>query len=70
MPADYLPQTPRRRGVDLAAAAHLESGLEALQRGSIPAAIGALASIDPDSWDAILDRFPALPAYITSEVTR
>lgn len=68
--ADYFVQPSRRRSVDLAAAAHLEMGLEALQRGSIPAAIGALASIDPDSWDAILERFPALPDYITSEVIR
>jgi hypothetical protein len=68
--AGYFAQTPRRHSVDLAAAAHLEIGLEALERGNIPAAIGALASIDDDSWDAILTRFPGLPDYITSEVTR
>lgn len=70
MPAGYFAEPPRRRSVDLAAAAHLEMGLEALQRHDIPAAIGALASIDDDSWDAILNRFPGLPDYITSEVTR
>lgn len=70
MPAVYFAEPPRRRSVDLAAAARLEMGLEALSRGDIPAAIGALASIDDDSWAAILDRFPGLPNYITSEVTR
>lgn len=69
MPA-YFAQSPRRYSVDLAAAAHLEMGLEALQRHDIPAAIGALASIDDDSWTAILTRFPGLPDYITSEVYR
>jgi hypothetical protein len=61
----YLPQVPRRRSVDLAAAAHLEIGLEALERGNLPLAIGALASIDDDSWDALLTRFPTLPDLIT-----
>ena len=68
--AAYFVEPPRRRSVDLAAAAHLEMGLEALERGNIPAAIGALVSIDDDSWEAILTRFPGLPDYITSEVTR
>jgi hypothetical protein len=68
--AGYFVEPPRRRSVDLAAAAHLEIGLEALERGNLPAAIGALASIDDDSWAGILDRFPGLPDYITSEVTR
>lgn len=68
--AGYFVEPPRRRSVDLAAAAHLEIGLEALERGNMPAAIGALASIDDDSWDAILARFPGLPDYITSGVTR
>lgn len=68
--APYFAEPPRRRSVDLAAAAHLEMGLEALTRGDIPAAIGALASIDDDSWDGILTRFPGLPAYISREVTR
>lgn len=66
----YFAEPPRRRSVDLAAAAHLEMGLEALQRHDIPAALGALVSIDDDSWDAILDRFPGLPDYITGEVYR
>jgi hypothetical protein len=68
--AGYFVEPPRRRSVDLAAAAHLEMGLEALERGNIPAAIGALASIDDDSWAGIRDRFPGLPDYITNEVTR
>jgi len=68
--AGYFAEPPRRRSVDLAAAAYLELGLEALERGNLPAAIGALASIDDDSWAGILARFPGLPAYITSEVTR
>jgi hypothetical protein len=68
--AGYFAEPPRRRSIDLAAAAHLEMGLEALQRGDFPAAIGALVSIDDDSWTGILVRFPGLPDYITSEVNR
>lgn len=60
--------TPRyphgRRAADLAAAAWLELGLEALQRGEIPAAVSALVCIDDASWDAILRRFPHLPTLI------
>lgn len=67
--APYFAEPPRR-SIDLAAAAHLEMGLDALERGNMPAAIGALASIDDDSWNAIGSRFPGLPEYISSEVTR
>ena len=49
MAAAYFAEPPRRRSVDLAAAAYLEMGLEALERGNVPAAIGALASIDDES---------------------
>jgi hypothetical protein len=55
---------PARRAADLAAAAWLELGLEALQRGNIPAAVGALACIDDDAWAAFLRRFPNLPNLI------
>lgn len=67
--AAYPP--PRRQDeIALAAAAHLEMGLEALQRGNVPAAVGALASIDAESWDAICARFPVLQHYIAQEVIR
>jgi hypothetical protein len=60
-----LPAIPPRRSIDLGAAAYLELGLGALQVGDVPRAVGALASIDDDSWTAILDRFPTLPDLIT-----
>lgn len=51
-------------GIGLAAAAHLEVGLLALQTGSLPGAVGAFAAIDDVSWTAILRRFPNLPTLI------
>lgn len=61
---DTNPYPPARRAADLAAAAWLELGLEALQRHDIPAAVGALAAISDESWDALTRRFPALPDLI------
>ncbi len=58
------PNPPTRRAADLAAATWLELGLEALERGNLPAAIGALACISDESWAAILRRFPTLPDLI------
>lgn len=58
---------PTRPEIGLAAAAHLELGLLALESGQLPAAVGSLASIDAAAWSAILDRFPALPDLITKK---
>lgn len=51
---------PARHSIGLAAATHLELGLEALRDGDQVRAIGALASIDDESWAAICVRFPFL----------
>lgn len=56
---------PARPEIGLAAAAHLELGLLALETGRLPAAIGSLASIDEAAWSAIMHRFPNLPELIT-----
>lgn len=58
------PALPPRPEIGLASAARLELGLLALEYGNIPAAVGALAAIDDESWSAILDRFPTLPDLI------
>jgi hypothetical protein len=55
---------PTRPDIGLAAAAHLELGLLALEAGRLPAAIGALACIDATAWDAICARFPGIDALI------
>jgi hypothetical protein len=56
---------PARPEIGLAAAAHLELGLMALESGRLPAAIGSLACIDEAAWLAILRRFPNIPELIT-----
>jgi hypothetical protein len=56
---------PARPEIGLAAAAHLELGLLALESGRLPAAIGSLACIDEAAWSAILRRFPNIPELIT-----
>lgn len=53
-----------RRSIDLSAAAYLELGLAALQLGDFVRAIGALSSIDDDSWTGIVVRFPWLPEWL------
>lgn len=60
---------PARPEIGLAAAAHLELGLLALEAGRLPAAIGSLASIDEAAWSAILRRFPNIPELITKGST-
>jgi hypothetical protein len=55
---------PGRPEIGLSGAALLESGLSALERGDIPAAVGALAAVDELTWWAILRRFPGLDQYI------
>ena len=62
---DTPPNLPARRAADLAAAAHLEVGLLELEAGHLPAALGALACISDEAWDAFLRRFPNLPGLIT-----
>lgn len=57
----YPPAPP---GIGLAAAAHLEIGLLALEAGRLPTALGSLACIDDAAWSAIVARFPNLPAII------
>lgn len=59
---DYPPARP---DIGLAAAAHLELGLLALENGRLPAAIGSLACIDAAAWDAICARFPGIEVLIT-----
>jgi hypothetical protein len=55
----------RRPEIGLAAAAYLQLGLEALRAGDEVRAIGAFASIDTCSWEAVLDRFPTLSDLIS-----
>ena len=52
--------------IGLGNAAWLELGLAALQRGDIPAAVGALAAVDEASWALVLTRFPGLPEWARS----
>lgn len=56
---------PARPEIGLAAAAHLEIGLLALENGRLPAALGSLACIDAAAWDAICARFPGIEALVT-----
>ena len=58
----------KRHDIDLSSAARLELGLAALDADDIAAAVGALAAIPEDDWQAILRRFPTLPAYIVKEM--
>lgn len=62
---DTAQDLPARPEIGLAAAAHLELGLLALEAGRLPAAIGSLACIDAAAWDAIRARFPGIEALIT-----
>jgi hypothetical protein len=55
---------PARTEIGLAAAAHLEIGLLALEAGRLPAALGSLACIDEAAWSAIVRRFPNLPVLL------
>lgn len=64
------PTTNPTRDVDLSSAARLELGLTALTEGNIPAAAAALAAIPEADWQAIITRFPTLPAWIAAEVNR
>lgn len=59
-----------RHSIGLSAAAYLE--IEAVLRaGDDVRAVGALASIDDESWSALCVRFPHLPELIQkSETTR
>jgi hypothetical protein len=59
-----------RPEIGLSGAALLESGLSALERGDIPAAVGALAAVDEITWWAILYRFPGLDLYIRDVIGR
>lgn len=56
---------PARPEIGLAAAAHLELGLLAMEAGRLAAAIGSLACIDEAAWSAITRRFPNIPELIT-----
>ncbi|MFI1183362.1 hypothetical protein ACH4UT_27965 [Streptomyces sp. NPDC020799] len=46
--------------LSLMAAGELRAALEAHARGDLPAAVGALMSIDADSWQAIEERLQSL----------
>jgi hypothetical protein len=53
-----------QRDIDLSSAARLEAGLQALDDGNVPAALGALSAIPEDDWSTLVRRFPALPSWI------
>jgi hypothetical protein len=53
-----------RPEIGLSGAALLETGLSALERGDIPAAVGALGALDEVTWYVVLSRFPGLDTYI------
>jgi hypothetical protein len=57
-----------RPEIGLSGAALLETGLAALERGDVPAAVGALGAIEGSAWWAIVDRFPTLPEYIRAAI--
>lgn len=57
-----------RPEIGLSGAALLETGLAALERGDVPAAVGALGAIKESAWGAIVDRFPTLPEYIRTAI--
>ncbi len=57
-----------RAEIGLSGAALLEIGLSALERGDVPAAVGALAAIDEASWWAVMTRFPTLPEYVRNMI--
>ena len=61
---------PGRPEIGLSGAALLESGLSALERGDIPAAVGALAAVDEITWWAILCRFPGLDQHIRDMISQ
>lgn len=46
--------------ITLMAAGELRDALAALQRSDLPAAAGAVAAIDPESWQTITDRLAEL----------
>ncbi|MFL6115417.1 MAG: hypothetical protein ACJ786_29335 [Catenulispora sp.] len=50
--------------IGLGNATWLELGLQALQRGDIPAAVGALAAVDETAWQLVMTRFPGLAGWI------
>lgn len=60
------PALPSRPEIGLSAATHLQLGLEALRDGDLVRAVGALASIESSSWEAITARFPSLSSLITN----
>jgi predicted negative regulator of RcsB-dependent stress response len=62
---DTRPDLPARPEIGLAAAAHLELGLLALEAGQLPAALGSLAAIEESAWQAIVNRFTGIEALIT-----
>lgn len=50
--------------IGLGGAALLELGLSALERGDVPAAVGALAAVDEAAWWLVMIRFPGLAGRI------
>ncbi|MFI1968230.1 hypothetical protein [Streptomyces cinnamoneus] len=54
--------TPPPGAISLMAAGNLRDALAAHARGDVPAAISALMSIDPESWQAIEHRLARLGA--------
>lgn len=55
--------------ITLMAAGELRDALAAHARGDVPAALGALMSIDPESWQAIEHRLAALGGNLPEVLT-
>ena len=55
--------------ISLMAAADLRDALRAWQSGDIPAAMAALMSIDPDSWNAIETRLNTMGGSLPELLT-
>ncbi|MEU7663363.1 hypothetical protein [Streptomyces lincolnensis] len=55
--------------ITLMAAGEVRAALEAAARGDAPAAVHALLSIDPTSWQAIEHRLAALGTTLPNLIT-
>jgi len=58
------------REIGLGSAALLELGLSALERGDVPAAVGALAAVDEATWLLVMTRFPGLDGWVKTVIAQ
>ena len=56
--------------IGLGGAALLELGLSALERGDVPAAVGALAAVDETTWWLVMTRFPGLAEWVRDVIEK